>query len=475
MTTLSFDVVVLGAGSSGAAVAWMLGARGRRVALLESRPFATGGARWVNDIPPWMFDRAEVERPSNGEKRCDHVPISLVGGHRRARLDAGLRPMWGVDMRRLTERLRENAVRAGVEAFDQVVLENVERDEGRLTAIRVRAKKALDSEARAQSLVLSARLFVDATGMRQALLRRFPPLSVDCPVPSGAEVCTAHQQVREVAHSDGALAFLAKHHMAPGEVLTFTGRRGGYSTLAVTVEPGLNHVEVLTGVGGGANQGRASQLLRELVTEQPWIGPVVYGGGGRIPIRRPYDRLAAPGLVLVGDSGCQVFPVHASGVGSGLVAARILEESLRGYDDPGSERATWAYQSAFHRERGGVHAAYDAMRRASQRLDGATLDMLLASGLVAKGSTASAMDQRLHAPGPREIVQLARAASREPRASLDLVWSALRMPTIRRAYMGYPSKPSERGLRVWARAAAFVCGHEPDVGRGPAFGDPSDG
>jgi flavin-dependent dehydrogenase len=413
-----------------------------------------------------MFDRAGLARPVELEKRCDHLPFTLVGQGADARLDAGLRPMWGVDMRRLTTRLRETAVEAGVEPFDRAVLGDIVESQGRLTELGLSARRVSEASAEVRPYTLRARLFVDATGTRQALLRRFLPLAVDCPAPADSEVCTAVQQVRAIVDRDGALAFLARHRVSPGQVLTFTGLRGGYSTLAVLVEPDLDRVDVLTGVGGGANHGRASQLQRELVRAERWIGPVVYGGGGRIPIRRPYDRLAAPGLVLVGDAGCQVFPVHGSGVGSGLVAARILADAVRSFDDPGGEPATWAYQAAFHRERGGVHAAYDLMRRASQRLDGATLDAFLASGLIAEGSTRAALDQRLHVPTAVEALGLARAASRTPRAATGLVWAALRMPLVQQAYRAYPREPDPAALHRWATAVALLCGHAADPGRG---------
>lgn len=472
--TARFDVVILGAGSAGAALAGMLAAAGRKVALVEARRFDVGGARWVNDVPPWMFDRAGVTRPEPPERSSDPMPVTLVGGAPRARLAAGLRPMWGVDMRRLTARLRAEALRAGAEPFEGATLDAVEERGGRLEAVTLRARRVgegalAEGAARHPTptlLTLRAQLFVDATGTRQSLLRRSSALAADCPPPEGADVCTAHQQVREIADRDGARAFLERHGVAPGQVLTFLGLRGGYSTLGVIVDADLAHVEVLTGVGGGTHHGRASQLQRELVGRERWIGRVIYGGGGRIPIRRPYDRLAAPGLALLGDAACQVFPVHGSGVGSGLVAARILAEAIAGFDDPGCERATWAYQAGFHRERGGVHAAYDVMRRATQRLDAATLDTLLASGLVSQQSTAAALAQELHSPSLAEVGRLARSAARAPRAAAGLVWSALRMPAVVALYGRYPTTVDVRALRRWARGAAALCGHAADV-RGP--------
>lgn len=281
--TARFDVVILGAGSAGAALAGMLAGAGREVALVEARRFDVGGARWVNDVPPWMFDRAGVGRPEPPERSSDPMPVTILGGAPSARLAVGLRPMWGVDMRRLTERLRAEARSAGAEPFEAAALDAVEERGGRLLAITLRARRLSGAElAQGQPAeeavrphTLRAQLFVDATGTRQSLLRRSSTLAADCPAPAGADVCTAHQQVREISDRDGARAFLDKHGVAPGQVLTFLGLRGGYSTLGVIVDADLEHVEVLTGVGGGTSHGRASQLHRELVGRERWIGRVI--------------------------------------------------------------------------------------------------------------------------------------------------------------------------------------------------------
>jgi menaquinone-9 beta-reductase len=292
-----------------------------------------------------------------------------------------------------------------------------------------------------------------------------PALAAACPPLPAADVCTAIQQVREVTDAGGARTFLARHGVGPGDVLSFMGVRGGYSSLMVRVEPEGGHVEVLAGVADGGASGRTGAgILRHFLAAERWIGRVVSGGSGRIPIRRPYDRLAVEGIALVGDAGCQVFPQHGSGVGAGLVAARLLADAVQGRDDPGGVAATWAYQAAFHRERGGVHAAYDVLRRATQRLDGDDLAALMAGGVVDAVTTRAALDQRLPALAPAQVARTAWRAARMPRRSLGLVAAAARMPLVARLYAGYPQGPDERRFRRWAHAAAARCGHRPDGG-----------
>ena len=60
---MKFDAVVAGAGSAGTAAALALARTGMKVALLEGRRRSKGGARWINGVPPWFFDRLGVARP----------------------------------------------------------------------------------------------------------------------------------------------------------------------------------------------------------------------------------------------------------------------------------------------------------------------------------------------------------------------------------------------------------------------------
>ncbi len=75
--TREFDVVVVGAGTAGAAAAYNLAAVGQRVALVDARPLASAGACWVNAVPDWQFDRANVPRPVAPEHRGGAVPVLL--------------------------------------------------------------------------------------------------------------------------------------------------------------------------------------------------------------------------------------------------------------------------------------------------------------------------------------------------------------------------------------------------------------
>ena len=175
------------------------------------------------------------------------------------------------------------------------------------------------------------------------------------------------------------------------------------------------------------------------------------------------DRLAAPGIALVGDAGCQVFCAHGSGTGSGMVAARLLAEAATTNPDPGSLEATWAYQCSFQRELGAVHAAYDVFRRAVQREPGETLGALMDSGAVTAGATGAAMEQRMPPMAPQELAAMATALLRAPRIVGRFATQLSRMAPAYALYRRYPRRPDLNRLRRWSHAAAWLFNESPDI------------
>jgi len=135
-----------------------------------------------------------------------------------------------------------------------------------------------------------------------------------------------------------------------------------------------------------------------------------------------------------------------------------LAETLEKFDDPGADLAVWDYQSRFHRERGGVHAAYELMQRATQRMNGDDLESLIAAGLIDSENSRAALDQQLRTPGTSQALEMIRAAARSPKRSAKLLKSAIRMPLMEKLYAMYPREPNEKALARWANAVKLLRG-----------------
>ena len=455
-----YDVVVVGAGTSGAAAALFQAQAGRRVALLDARPLQRAGARWVNSVPPWMFDRAGLERPRPPEKLDGASAVTLMGGAPGARLRLPPVELLGVDIRLLVRRLQDDASAAGTENFGSARLLDMEHDGERPTALTASVP---NGHGRPRRVRFRARLFVDATGLRGAVLRRVPALSRDCPAPGPQDVCSAAQAVCQVRDPAGARRFVEGFGARPGESLSWIGIDGGYSTTGMHLETTLARVGLLTGTIDDGVHGPGTVLLRRFLADKPWIGRVLFGGTGRIPLRRPFARLGAPGIALVGDAGCQVFPAHGSGVGSGLIAARELADATAEADDPGSLEATWQYQARFHRETGAINAAYGLLRLLSQSMDQQSVSDMIRAGLVTPDATRHALAQRLPAAGPDSLLRMVRGVAKRPDLTRRVLPFVARIPLVYAAYRAYPLRPDFPALRRWARLVARLMGTPTDL------------
>ena len=461
MHNQDIDIVVVGCGSAGAAVAWQLARRGMRVAVVERRGLDRAGARWRNAIPPWMFYAAGLAQPGPPEWRGGAEPITLISRDGRARFTLPTGPMVQVDMGLLIGRLQGLAEEAGATLLDHTSIVGVSLTSGRPTELTC-VRQTPDGGAR--EFRLRARLFVDASGAAGALRERVPELARCCPAVRGDHICVAVQKICAVADRAGAEAFLRDNGAEPPVTLSWIGIDSGFSTLTVGLDAELRHVDLLAGSAGPGID--ADAMMADFTGRETWTGAPILGGRGRIPLRHPYHRLACPGAVLIGDAACMVYSAHGSGVGYGLIAGRMLAEVIRTFDDPGSDEATWAYQARFQRRYGGVLAAADLFRRRVQHLGGAAVADLMAAGFVAPRSVLDGLEQRAPGVSPGTLAAVARGLVRTPGTTLKLAGVPARMARLQSLYSGYPDRPDIDALARWSQQVAALFEDARDVREG---------
>ncbi len=433
-----WDAVVVGAGTAGSAAALHLARANKRVLLIDARPLADSGARWVNAIPDWMFDEAGVdkptERPELRARVARHVMLDPSWKHRLV-LDGS--PVLFVDMRHMVDRLQTAAREAGAVLRGSEPLREVLSSDGRVTGVRT------------SKATLRASLVVDASGMSGVVRSRVAALSERCPRPKHGDVCSAAQEVRRIRSVRDARAWLASRG-AVGDALGVVGLEGGFSTRLIQVDLERAEVEILTGAIAAREHASGQALVDEFVREHDWVGERLFGGAGAIPLRRPYDTLAIEGAALIGDAACQVFSAHGSGVGAGMIAARMLAEEFA--RDP--RGASQRYQQRFHRTLGARLAAYDVFRRLSQTFSRDDVAELIASGLFTEQTFAAGLAQEMPALDARLLAGLARSALRAPRLAARLLPTALQMQLVHRWYERFPTVAAL--ARPWSAAAAAL-------------------
>lgn len=475
--SLEFDAVVVGAGTAGSNAAYQLAERGLSVALIERRPLNDGGAQWHNGVLDWQFERAGLN-PTTPPERSPRVRrlhmFDPTGRHAFTLEDP---PTVSANMSLLGHRLRTLAAERGVRMFDHAMDLDVRLDGDRIVSVGLRAANAepvtaeltshlsgADHPTASEELQIEATLFVDASGRQGALRKHSPLLDKWCPTVRGDELCSASDFRFRIADRSGARKFLDGHGASPGETITSVGIAGGFSTISINVAEGLDQVSVLVGCLANGRYGTGPRMLEAVRRSNAWIGEPGSGGSGVIPLRRPYSRFTAPGLALVGDSACQVFPAHGSGIGFGLIAGRMLADAITASSSPvdiGDESVLWSYQADFQRESGGALAAYDGFRRMSTALGSSGIGTMLSSRLMTESMARSGLNQVWDTPPVSETASMAPRLVRVPRLASQILPMLLRSQLAGRIAGHHPVTPDPEEIERWDTRLNRVLGTPP--------------
>ncbi len=418
MVTRDCDAVVVGAGSSGSAAAWMLAQAGLNVVLIEERDQAAAGARWNNEIPPWMLERAGIDYRSMPEIRMLRGPFTVLGRNSTGRITVDENPLCVVDMRALVAFLQASAQACGVEILDRTRAIGFEFDGERPLTLQA---EAVSRQKRRKRIDLRARLFVDASGMRGAVRNLIPALVSTCPEVGSIDTCIAAKELCLVKDRALAQRFLDRYGLQPGEVLTFAGIDGGYSRVGILLHSDLREVELGCKTIDDGKHTTGPDWLARVKEQEPWIGKSVFGGQGRIPVRKPCDNVIAPGVALIGDAACQVYSVTGSGTGLGLCAAQLLKNAVATAPDPGALETLAAYQSSVEKQFGLQLILADIARQALQSLLEDEVDLLISSGLIQSTVIRSLLMQTLPQPSDIDFALLAKSIASMPGLGLRLL------------------------------------------------------
>ena len=420
---MNADVAIVGAGTAGAALALHCANKGLSVICVDRRPLHEAGAHWINGVAAWLFDEAGIDRPVGDELVGEAHAFHLVAGFGNERVVVEKHGVYDVDMRKLVDRLQKGAIAKGARFLGETRVEGFDG-------------QTLQTSAGP----ITARFYVDASGLSGARL-------LDQPQVDRRDICAAAQEVRKLRDPQAARDYFVSRGVNPGDTLCFTSIAGGYSIVNVRLQ-GDDAISILTGSIPAEGHPSGKELLDRFVEENSFIGDTIHGGARAIPLRRPYDLLGHGNVALLGDAACQVFSAHGSGIGLGMVAARMLAETIADGGDG------YAYSVAFHRKWGGLLATYELFRRFSQSITVSELETMIRVGLMDETSVRAGLEQRLPAVSPGLAVQKLEAVGRAPHLALRLGQVLAKGAAAGLLYRNYPEENGRFSL--WQKAIAKV-------------------
>ena len=348
-TNETYDIVVVGAGTSGSITARFAAQFGLNVCLIDACEQHQIGNKICGDaIDPSIFEYLNINM---GDEILSLSPeLRLYAPDEKNYLSLDV-PMCFVDRVRFGQKLLKEAIDAGnVQFMDNTRAIDLVYDENCVTGVKVKRKYEGEKN-------LNAKIIIDASGFHSPLRRNIKSTYIS----------------KEVSKWDSTICYR--------EIIKFTKEKTplpAYSTLIV--DPGLRtpggylwffpKSDNIVNIGLGTfmhYKGLVKDYFQKYAHNHFIKNDdieILSSAGCVIPLRRPLPSCADNGIMLVGDAACHVNPANGGGIDKGMkagyFAALIAKEAIDAGDY--SLRKLWDYNYKIMTDFGAAHASADVMR-----------------------------------------------------------------------------------------------------------------
>src|SRR6056297_604017 len=435
--TRTYDVVVVGAGTSGCYAAATIANEGLDVVIVERKTEAEAGHIACGDALkgasnfPKSIPKSQIA-PAFTNTDVDHGRFEIPAEN--AVLDI---PVPGelavIDRWKYGRLIIEGAEKAGTEFHYDTVVQDVTQDEtGRVTGIAaVRQGEPVSYEAD---------VVIDGAGSLSLLQDKvdFEDATFDTNV-SYSQFSSAYREVVEVDEPvewSDALVFKP------------TQRSAGYlwyfprTPTEINVGPGFQMTE--------EPKELVKDLKRDIRNRPEFKNATVKDKlGAALPTRRPYDSAVAPGYIAVGDAAAHVNPTTGGGIAGAAYAGQYAaEEAIDALSDGAvTEAALWRYNERVMDHFGSRYAGLDVYNILSTAVDIDDLIGLLAA--LPGEKLAAALYTGKTSMGPLLAARTAIDSFGYWRQILDFYKVKQLAEKLINHYERYPSTPA--ALATWQR------------------------
>ncbi|MBA3688293.1 MAG: NAD(P)/FAD-dependent oxidoreductase [Chloroflexi bacterium] len=327
---LDCEVLVVGAGPAGSAVAAALAADGRDVLMVEARAHPRPKACAEYASPRIVEELRRLGLPEAGWQR-DALPLAgmrVIRGRDavdvRYRDAVGPRSAWGLDRLIFDTALAAHATASGARLVEHAAFDEPVWTDGRVSGAIVSTPEG--------ATTIRSRWLVGADGARSRVANR---LGVERPV-------IAPRRLGMVAHyeADPELADHGEMHVGPGWYVGLAPLAGGRLNVGMALP--MEKV-----------RRSAKEQFQAAIEGIPAVAARLAGRRrltpitGASPIGHRVGRAAGPGWLLVGDAAGFIDPFTGEGIYRALRSARAAAESLARSDDDVEDRYLAARRHAF--------------------------------------------------------------------------------------------------------------------------------
>ncbi|MHA1699863.1 MAG: tryptophan 7-halogenase, partial [Promethearchaeota archaeon] len=260
-----------------------------------------------------------------------------------------------LNRREFGQRLLDDTINAGVEFRDRVHVKKAIQEADFVTGV--------ECEEKGEHKYFESKVVIDASGFFSRIRTNLKSNFIENEIEPEDTILCYREIVRLEEGRVECPDYITIHltqELAPGGYIWYFPK-------------GIDTINM--GLGGPRSKNKkVGSIIKNRYQEhvyQRLIGgkaEILSSGAGVVPVRRPLWSLVDDGIMFVGDSACQVNPLHGGGIDAsmraGFMAASIANKAIRENDV--SVSGLWDYNVKYMRTQGAQFAALDILRIALQ-------------------------------------------------------------------------------------------------------------
>lgn len=331
-----YDVIVVGGGPGGSVTARECAKHGLKTLCIDKRQELGVPVRCGEGIGEVWLKKANLEYDPSWCLWESHGAMIYAPNGKKVEVRTKNKG-WVIERKVFEKKLAEQAIHAGAKYLLKSRVYGITKEKDTVCGVRAETPNG-NFDIRAK-LVIAAD-GVDSKTARYAGINSFNPVGE---VDSGYEY--------EMANVKCAPTDLI--HLFVGNEIS----PRGYLWIFYKSEDRAN---VGIGIGGATNTDgtkTAKYYLDKFIISHPEIfkdAGIIEVKGGSCPVGAPLEKPYANGLLIVGDAGHMINPIHGGGMGTAMEAAMIAGKTAKKAIDAGdvNERMLKEYADTWYEERG---------------------------------------------------------------------------------------------------------------------------
>lgn len=304
----NYELIIIGAGTSGAYLAERMAKRGHSVLVLEKNEKDKVGTKYdIFHIEQKEFARLEIPRPQKGdpawafefEKNYNADPLNQYP-------KLQLNPVVGLHLHEFTLLLNELAEKAGAEiTYAAEFLDFIYDDRGKISGVRVKDK--------GEEKEIGAKAVVDCSGITAAGRTRLPD----------------NYGVENFSLTDEDMFYVILRYVTLKNPKDYLEGSTFWAYFKSWIAPCADPKGAIIGLGACHSFEYAEKIYGEMIKTLPMPEyDLVKIEKGRTPYTRHPHSLVADNFIVSGDAGCLTKSVNGEGVTSSMYQLMIVTNTL---------------------------------------------------------------------------------------------------------------------------------------------------